>query len=416
MVATIEQQGLSALDPNLPVPPGTDPFTVLAQLTPDQMAALRSAIDARTAAIPATLLKQYSTVYISAEYKAMGMNVSSIQTAYMWHIGLLMLLLTLASAAASVTVGYLSALIAAGLGRDLRRKLFVRVEAFSNTEFDKFSTASLITRSTNDITQIQMLMVMLFRFVFYAPILGVGGIIKVLGADRSMLWIIAAAVGALLTLMIMMFIIALPKFQSMQKLVDKLNLVTREILTGLMVIRAFNTQQHEEDKFDAANTDLTNVSLFVNRVMVFMMPAMMLVMNGVMLLIVWVGAHQVDAGTTQVGDMMAFMQYAMQIIMSFLMMSIVFIMVPRASVSAERISEVLETDPVIKDPAEPVRSSTAASRALVDFEDVSFRYPGAEEDVLKNITFTARPGRDDGHHRQHGQRQVDAGQPDPAVL
>ncbi len=392
VVATIEQQGLSALDPSLPQPPpGTDPFAVLAQLTPDQMNALRSAIQERTAAVPASLLKQYSTVYISAEYKAMGRTLSSIQTAYMWRIGLMMVLITLASAAASVIVGYLSALIAAGLGRDLRRKLFVRVESFSNTEIDKFSTASLITRSTNDITQIQMLFVMLFRFVFYAPILGIGGIIKVLGADVSMLWIIAAAVGALLTLLIAMFIIALPKFQSMQSLIDKLNLVTREILTGQMVIRAFNTQHHEEAKFDVANKELTNVSLFVNRVLVFLMPAMMLVMNGVMLLIVWVGAHQVDAGTTQVGDMMAFMQYALQIIMAFLMMSIVFVMVPRASVSAERVSEVLDTEPVIKDPAQPAKFD-GGLRGAVAFDGVSFRYPGAEADVLKNISFAAKPG------------------------
>jgi ATP-binding cassette subfamily B protein len=320
------------------------------------------------------------------------MNISGIQTGYMLRIGLLMLLLTIASAACSITVGYLSARIAAGLGRNLRRQLFERVESFSNTEFDKFSTASLITRSTNDITQIQMLMVMLFRILFYAPILGVGGIIKVLDADRSMLWIIVAAVGAILTMMGIMFAIALPKFQAMQKFIDKLNLAMREMLTGLMVIRAFNTQKHEEKKFDVANMDLTKTSLFVNRVMVFMMPAMMLLMNGVMLLIVWVGAHQIDAGSMQVGDMMAFMQYAMQIIMSFLMVSIVFIMLPRASVSAVRISEVMETDPVIKDPKEPQKFD-GRKQGVVEFRDVSFRYPGAEDDVLKRITLTAMPGQ-----------------------
>ncbi len=265
------------------------------------------------------------------------------------------------------------------------------MESFSNTEFDKFSTASLITRSTNDITQIQMLMVMLFRFVFYAPILATGGIIKLLAADRSMLWIIAAAVGVLLTMMITMFIVAIPKFESVQKLIDKLNLVTREMLTGLMVIRAFNTQKHEETKFDRANAELTRTNLFINRVLVFLMPAMMLIMNGVMLLIIWVGAHQVDLGTTKVGDLMAFMQYAMQIIFAFLMISAVFVMLPRASVSAERVSEVLETDPVIKDPALPVSFDTAKA-GMVQFNDVSFRYPGAEDDVLKNISFTARPG------------------------
>jgi ATP-binding cassette subfamily B protein len=237
-----------------------------------------------------------------------------------------------------------------------------------------------------------MMMVMLFRLVFYAPILAAGGIIKVLGTDRSMLWIIAAAVGTMLMMMAIIFVIALPKFKSVQKLVDKLNLVTREILSGLMVIRAFNTQENEERKFDAANTDLTKTNLFINRVMVFMMPVMMLVMNGVMLLIVWVGAHQVDAGSMQVGNMMAFMQYAMQIIFSFLMMSMVFIMVPRASVSADRITQVLETDPVITDPKEPQKFN-GELKGTVEFQDVSFRYPGAEDDVLKNITFTAKPGQ-----------------------
>jgi ATP-binding cassette subfamily B protein len=393
LVSAIEQNGIAAYAGNaLQIPAGADPFAVIAQLPPDQLAAIRSAAETQIKTIPSTLLTQYSVAYISAQYKALGMNISSVQTNYMLRIGLLMLLLTLASAACSVAVGFLSARIAAGLGRNLRRQLFQRVESFSNTEFDKFSTASLITRSTNDITQIQMVMVMLFRIVFYAPILGVGGIIKVIGADSSMLWIIAAAVGALLTMMVVMFTIALPKFRVVQKLVDKLNLVTREILTGQMVIRAFNTQKHEEEKFDSANIDLTKTNLFVNRVMVFMMPAMMLLMNGVMLLIVWVGSHQVDAGTMQVGNMIAFMQYAMQIIMAFLMVSIVFVMLPRASVSAVRISEVLETEPVIKDPGEPQKFN-ADLKGVVEFQDVSFRYPGAEDDVLKHITFTASPGQ-----------------------
>jgi ATP-binding cassette subfamily B multidrug efflux pump len=265
------------------------------------------------------------------------------------------------------------------------------VESFSSAEFDKFSTASLITRSTNDITQIQMLMVMLFRIVFYAPILGIGAIIKVVGADQSMLWIIAAAVGLVLTLIIVMISIAIPKFRSIQNLVDKLNLVTREILTGLMVIRAFNTQEHEEKRFDVANVDLTKTSLFINRVLVFLMPAMMLIMNGIMILIVWVGSHQIDAGAMQVGDMMAFMQYAMQIIMAFLMVTVVFVMLPRAIVSTTRVGEVLETEPVVIDPVAPGSFNTEM-KGYVEFRDVSFRYPGAEDDVLKNITFTARPG------------------------
>ena len=303
------------------------------------------------------------------------------------------MLITLASAACSVTVGYISARIAAGVGRNMRKQLFVRVESFSNTEFDKFSTASLITRSTNDITQIQMLLVMLFRIVFYAPILGVGGIIKVLGSANSMLWIIGAAVGALITIMVVMFIVVLPKFQSMQKLIDKLSLVMREHLTGLMVIRAFNAQKHEEERFDKANQDLTKTSLFVNRaILVFLMPTMMFLMNAVMILIIWVGAHEVNNGTMQVGNMMAFMQYAVLIIMSFLMISIVFIMIPRASVSAVRISEVLETEPVIVDPEKPEKFRSDL-KGVVEFRDVAFRYPGAEDDVLKHITFTAMPGQ-----------------------
>jgi ATP-binding cassette subfamily B multidrug efflux pump len=393
VVAAIEKGGAAVFAGTpIQIPAGADPFTVLAQLPPAQLAALRAPVQAQLGSLAPILLQQSSIAYITAEYKTIGLDVSNIQTAYMLKIGLFMLLLTLASAACSVTVGFFSARIAAGLGRNLRRQLFVRVESFSSSDFDKFSTASLITRSTNDITQIQMLMVMLFRIVFYAPILGVGGILKVLGADSSMLWIIAGAVAIMLTMMAVMFTIALPKFRSMQKLIDKLNLVTREILSGLMVIRAFNNQRHAEEKFDVANVDLTRTSLFVNRVMVFMMPAMMLIMNGVMLLIIWIGSHQVDAGSIQVGDIMAFTQYAMQIIMSFLMVSFMFIMVPRADVSANRISEVLETEPIIKDDKEPQKFNDD-HKGLVEFQNVSFRYPGAENDVLQDITFTAKSGQ-----------------------
>jgi ATP-binding cassette, subfamily B, multidrug efflux pump len=393
IVSAIEQAGLSGIPGvNVTLPAGIDPFTVIAQLPQTQLDTIIATAGTQFKAVPDTLLKQYATAYLTIEYKALGMNVSHIQTAYMLRIGLIMLLLTLGSAAASVMVGYLSARIAAGLGRDLRQKLFIKVSNFSGTEFDKFSTASLITRSTNDITQIQMLMVMMFRFLFYAPILGIGGIIKVLNADRSMLWIIGAALGAVVILMGGMFSIALPKFKILQKLVDKLNLVMREILTGLMVIRAFNTQPYEEKKFQAANTDLMNTSLFVNRIIVFMMPMMMLLMNGVMLLIVWVGGHQVDAGKMQVGDLFAFIQYAVLIIMSFMMVSVMFIMVPRASVSAGRIDEVLVTDPVIKDKKVP-EAFGGEVRGLVEFRDVSFKYPGAEDYVLKDISFTAKPGQ-----------------------
>ena len=393
IVATIERGG-GATFPGAPVqiPPGVDPFSVIGRLSPQQLEALHDSILPQLRAVSQSQLKMYSIAYISAEYKAIGINVSGIQTAYMLRIGLLMLLVTIAAALCSIAVGFLSARVAAGLGRNLRRQLFVRVESFSNTEFDRFSTASLITRTTNDITQIQMLMVMLFRTVFYAPILGIGGIIKVLDADRSMLWIIGAAVAIMMTIIITAFSIVLPKFNLIQALMDRLNLITREMLSGLMVIRAFNTQRHEEEKFDKANDDLTKINLFVNRMSVFMMPAMMLIMNSSMLLIVWVGSYQVDLGSMQVGDMMAFMQYAVQIISAFMMMSFMFMMVPRASVSAERISEVLETEPVIRDTKVPKKFSSDL-KGVVEFQNVAFRYPGAEEDVPENITFTAKPGQ-----------------------
>ena len=291
----------------------------------------------------------------------------------------------------TVLVGFIASRVAASLGKELRGRVFRKVVSFSHAELDRFSTASLITRSTNDIQQIQMLFVMLLRIVFYAPIIGIGGVIKVLNTNTSMAWIIAVAVMAVLTLVIVLFAVAMPRFKIMQKLVDKVNLVTREILTGLPVIRAFSTQKHEEERFDKANKDLTRTNLFVNRVMTTMMPMMMLIMNGITVLIMWNGAHGVDAGSMQVGDLMAFMQYTMQIVMAFLMISMFSIMLPRASVSAGRIEEVLQTEPVIRDPEQTV-SFDDAKRGLVEFKNVSFRYPGAEENVLENISFTAKPG------------------------
>jgi ATP-binding cassette subfamily B multidrug efflux pump len=389
----IEQQGLGAYgDGDMEIPDDIDPFTLITQMPAERIEEIRTTATQFIKNLPEGLREQATIAYIATRYEAIGLDTGGVQTGYILRVGLLMLLITLGSAAASVAVGFLSARIAAGMGRDVRRQLFEKVESFSSAEFDRLSTASLITRSTNDITQIQMLMVMLFRVVFYAPILGVGGVIKVIGADQSMIWIIAAAVGLVLTLIIVMIFIAVPKFQSIQTFVDKLNLVTREMLSGLMVIRAFNAQEHEEKRFDVANVDLTKVNLFINRVLVFLMPALMLIMNGVMLLIIWVGAGQIDAGSIQVGDIMAFMQYAMQIIMAFLMVSMVFIMLPRAIVSAVRISEVLETDPVIIDPEKP-QELLPDKKGVVEFRDVSFRYPGAEDDVLKHITFTAMPGQ-----------------------
>ena len=342
--------------------------------------------------ILANMARQAAQAMVIMEYEAIGIDLAGIQTTYILRVGAIMLLFTLLGAAATVTVGYLSARVASGLGRNLRRQMFVRVEDFSNTEFDKFSTASLITRSTNDITQVQMLLVMLFRVTFYAPMLGIGGVIKVIGSGASMSWIIAAAVMAMVTMIGIMLIIAVPKFKIIQKLIDKVNLATRQMLSGIMVIRAFNTQRHEEQNFDNANIDLTKTQLFVTRAMVLLMPALNLVMSIVMIIIIWVGAHQVDAGAVQVGDVIAFTQYTMQIIMAFMMVSMVFVMLPRAIVAAQRINEVLYTKPIINDPKSPAKYN-GDIKGQVEFKDVSFRYPSAEDDLLKNINFTAKPGQ-----------------------
>ncbi len=374
------------------IPAGMDIFTVLAHLPTAQLAAMTSAIDTKFSTLGESMINQMAVGLVKAEYTALGMNTETLQTNYIIHTGILMLLLTLLSGVCTIAVGFLSARTAAGVARDLRRNVFQRVESFSSKEFDKFSTASLITRSTNDITQIQMVVIMVMRMVIYAPIIGIGGVIRAMGKSASMWWIIALAVIVLLGLILTVFVIALPKFQSIQKLIDRLNLVTRENLSGIMVIRAFNMQPFEEKRFDKANQDLTGTMLFINRVMVVMMPVMMMVMNGVMLLIIWVGAHQVAESHMQVGDMLAFMQYAMQIVMAFLMLSIMFIILPRAAVSADRIADVLETKPSILDPQNPKRFPEPF-QGTVEFRNVCFRYPGAEEDVLHNITFTARPGQ-----------------------
>ncbi|PFW94142.1 ABC transporter [Bacillus pseudomycoides] len=373
------------------LPSNTDPFAIIAKLPQDQIDAMKEKADEKFKNMPGSMVTQSAVSFIENEYKKIGINTDKLQSNYILTSGGKMLLLSLVSMAATVIVSLLAAKVSAGLGRDLRKKVFRKVTSFSNAEFDKFSTASLITRSTNDIQQVQTLMVMLLRIVFYAPILGIGGIIKVLTTDLSMGWIIAVAVIAILSLVIGLFSIAIPKFKSIQKLVDKINLITRESLTGMLVIRAFNNQKHEEKKFEKGNQDLTRTNLFVSRLMSFMMPMMMLIMNAVTVLIIWVGSHQVDMGHMQVGDMMAFMQYTMQIIMAFLMISMVSIMVPRASVSAQRIAEVLDTALSIHDAAEP-KTFASDKRGYVEFKNVSFKYPGAEEDVLSNITFTAKPG------------------------
>jgi ATP-binding cassette subfamily B protein len=374
------------------LPAGVDIYTVLGQLPPAQLAKLMSPYTSKFATLSDSMIVQAAARPILAEYTALGMDTMKLSTSYIIQIGLVMLLITLISGTCMIIVGYLSAQTGAGLARDLRRYVFQRVESFSATEFDKFSTASLITRSTNDITQIQMVVVMIMRMVFYAPIIAIGGIIRATQTSASMWWIIALAVIVLLGLIISVFTIALPKFKIIQSLLDRLNLVVRENLSGMMVIRAFNMQSFEETRFDKANIDVTRNYLFVNRVMVIMMPLMMLVMNIVTITILWVGAHQVAEANIQVGDMMAFMQYAMQILFSFLMLAMIFIMLPRAAVSGDRVADVLETDPVIKDPQEP-QQFAEPFKGSVEFRNVSFRYPGAEEDVLHNINFTAQPGQ-----------------------
>lgn len=335
---------------------------------------------------------QYAANVIKAEYEALGMNVEKVQSGFIINIGIRMLLISLFSALCVVFVGLFAARVGAGLARNLRRDVFTKVESFSNAEMDKFSTSSLITRTTNDINHVQMLVMMMIRMVFYSLIMAIGGVIKAIGKSQSMTWVIVVGVIAILGLILTVLVSALPKFKLIQKLVDKLNLVTRENLSGMMVIRAFNTQRFEEDRFDKANKELTNTTLFVNRVMIVLMPSMTLIMNVITLLIIWVGANQIADSNMQVGDMMAFMQYAMQIMISFLMMSFMFIMIPRASVAAQRIAEVLETEPQINDP-KVAKSFNSNDRGVVEFKNVSFRYNGAEEDMLKNITFEALPGQ-----------------------
>ena len=305
--------------------------------------------------------------------------------------GLKMIGITLLGSVCTIASGYLASRVATAYARDLRAEVFNKVEQFSLTEFNKFSTASLITRSTNDVQQVMMVMIIFLRMIVMAPIMAVGGILKAVETNPSMTWIVAAAVACLFVLMGLLFTLGMPKMKIMQKLVDRLNLVTRENLTGMRVIRAFNTEHYEEQRLDKANRDLTKTSLFVNRLMTIMQPMMMLLMNATTVLIIWVGANAVGAGTMQVGDMMAFMQYAMQIMFSFLMVSMIFIMIPRASVSAGRIADVLETVPTITDPKAP--KTTPQANGLVEFRDVTFAYPGAEAPALEHISFTAKPGQ-----------------------
>ena len=365
---------------------------MIVSLPKEQTAQILEPIKTTFAALSDSMRVQAATKVVKEEYKALGIDTDKIQTQYILLAGLKMLGFALIAMIATVLVGFFSARIAAGLGMELRGKVFRKVVGFSNSEFDHFSTASLITRSTNDIQQIQMMLVFLIRIVFYSPILAIGGVIKVLNTNVSMTWIIALAVIIIIMVVGILFAVAMPKFKAIQKLVDRLNLVTREILTGLPVIRAFHKERTEEKRFDIANKDLTATNLFVNRSMAFMMPVMMFVMNGVSVLILWSGAHGISDGNMQVGDLMAFLQYTMQIIFSFLMFTMISIMLPRATVAAGRILEVLESEVTIHDPASS-KAYKADRKGYVEFNSVCFKYPGAEDNVLEDISFTAEPGK-----------------------
>lgn len=374
------------------IPAGTDLFALLSQIPEVGRQEMAKASSQQFELMGDKMVISAGANTVKVLYDDLGIKTDNLQNNFILRVGLLMILVTLLGSVCSIAVGFIAAKIAAGLGRNLRKKVFTKIGEFSNTEFDKFSTASLITRSTNDITQIQTLMVMMIRMVFYAPIIGIGGVILALRKSPHMSWIIALAVILLLILIVSVLVIALPKFKALQKLVDKVNMVTRENLSGMMVIRAFNTQKFEENRFDQANKELTSTNLFVSRIMVFLFPVMMLIMNGVSLTIIWVGAHQIADSAMQVGDMMAFMIYAMQILMAFLMMSMMFIMIPRASVSASRIAEVLETKSTILDPISP-KQFDQKSTGTLEFKNVSFKFPGAQEAMLKNISFKAQSGQ-----------------------
>lgn len=397
IVSMLESQGLNGV-PGIDgmAPQGVDlstmdPFEMLSMMPQEQIDSMLSNVDEKLSDMPESMITQSATSYVKEQYKDIGINTDKLQSNYVIIAGIKMVGIALISMVATVVVSFIAARVAAALGRNLRKDVFNKVVGFSNAEFDEFSTASLITRTTNDIQQIIMLVVMGLRIVFYAPILGIGGVIKVINTGASMGWVIAVALISILLLVIILFSFAMPKFKSVQKLVDRLNLVTRESLTGMLVIRAFSTQKYEEEKFEVANKNLTRTNLFVNRVMTVMMPLMMFIMNVITLLIVWVGSHRIDEGIMQVGTMMAFMQYTMQIIMAFLMISMVSVILPRAMVSAQRVSEVLNVDVAIKD-SEKLQMFNDDEKGTIEFKNVSFRYPGADEDVISNVSFKAFPG------------------------
>lgn len=380
-----------AMRSQMGIPEGADPTEVMAQLPPEALAGMTEEMDKKLTEMPESILTQAAVSFVYEEYEDMGEDVDALQMKYLLVSGGKMLFMALIIMMAAISVTFLSARVAASLGHDLRNSVYRKVMSFSSREYHKFSTASLITRSTNDVQQVQMVMAMMFRIVLYAPILGIGGVIRVLKTDASMTWILGVAVVLILAVIILLFMIAMPKFTKLQTLIDKLNLVSREILTGIPVIRAFSREKHEEERFEEANKTLTKTNLFVNRCMTFMMPVMMLIMNGVSVLIIYSGSHAVDNGTMQVGNVMAFIQYAMQIIMSFLMITAMSIMLPRANVAALRIDEILKTEVSIKDPENPEHPKKEAE-GTVEFNHVSFAYPEAGENVLTDIHFKAEKG------------------------
>ena len=396
-VNSMKEQMLSSMPANMPeqqkiAMQNMELIDIIKQMPKEQIDKMLETVNEKLDNMQNSILEQAAIQQVKKEYKAIGIDTDNLQNKYIIIAGLKMLGISFIIMASAISIMCLSARVAAKLAKTLREKTFKKVLKFSNKEFSEYSTASLITRSTNDIQQIQGLIAILFRVLVYAPIIGIGGFLRVLNqSDNSMAWIIGVAIIAILFVVATLFIIAMPRFKKLQELIDKLNLVAREILTGLPVIRAFNTEKKEEKRFDKANVDLTKTNLFVNRAMSFMMPTLMLIMNAISLLIVWVGAHGIDNGTMQVGNMMAFIQYTMQIVMSFLMISMVSIMLPRASVSANRINEILETEEAIQESKEP-KKLDASKKGLVEFKNVSFRYPDSDEEVLSDITFTAKPG------------------------
>lgn len=390
IVYTLDNADLSQMEGMPALPDGMTLTDALLAMPEEQCAVIVEQINAGFEGYSEIMLSQMAIEFARAELEAQGTDMDALKMNYIFRTGAKMLGIAFVIMIVTIAVGFLAAQLGSLFGMNVREKIFRKVISFSNSEMDKFSTASLITRSTNDIQQVQMVVIMILRMVLYAPIMGIGGIIKVVNTGTGMGWIIVVAVAAIVSLVAILMAIAMPKFKIMQKLVDRLNLVTREILTGLPVIRAFSREEYEEERFDKANSDLMKTQLFTNRIMTIMMPFMTLIMNGISVLIIWFGAKGIDSGEMQVGDMMAFLTYSMQIVMSFLMLTMISIMLPRAAVSAGRINEVLESEPSVTDKETAV--TTGITTGKVVFDNVSFSYGDSEEQVLRDITFTAEAG------------------------